>query len=100
MNKIEGEESFLIIDKDKNKNRINYKDPFINESTEVESIYLPLSKQTKPVPYKDKSKIVHEKKRSGSLSRISSFSFEKKKDECFIGNNIIINMDFEILEDN
>ena len=100
MNKIEGEESFLIIDKDKNKNIINYKDPFINESTEVESIYLPLSKQTKPVPYKDKSKITHEKKRSESLSRISSFSFEKKKDECFIGNNIIINMDFEILEDN
>ena len=96
-------ESFLIVDSDKNNNiiinKLNNND-FNIENTTAESIFLPLSKKVKTVPYKDKeaTKINLRYKRSESLSRSSSY-FMNKKDEFFLKNDISIN-DFEILEEN
>ena len=95
-------QSFLIIDNDKNKNIIINNNIFNSQSTTVESIYLPLSKQTKEIPYKDESKVFNNKKRSDSLTRSSrsSIFFDKKKDEFFLYENNNKKMDFEILENN
>ena len=90
-------DSFLIIDeKDIN---VNKKPPnnniniFSIESNTAESIYIPLSKKIKKIPYKEKSKIFSDFKKSESVNRSSSNYFDKKKEEYF-------NLDFEILEDN
>ena len=95
-------QSFLIIDNDKNNNIIINNNIFSSQSTTVESIYLPLSKQMKEIPYKEESKIFNNKKRSDSLTRSSrsSIFFDKKKDEFFLYDNNNKNMDFEILDNN
>ena len=92
-------ESFIIIDNDKKTNDIIINNPINNnnlfniESSTVESIYLPLSKKIKEVPYKDSTKITVKYKRSESLSKSSSVFMSKKKDEFFLN-------DFEILDKN
>ena len=85
-------DSFIIIDNEKNikNNSISL---FNNDSTTVESIYIPLSKKINTIPYKENSKIFPEYKRSESTSRTSSIYIDKKKEEFF-------NLDFEILEEN
>ena len=94
-------DSFLIVDNDKNNNIIINKinNNYNLENTTAESIYIPLSKKTKKVPYKEGTKINVKHKKSESLSKSSSIFMSKKKDEFFRKNDININ-DFEILDEN
>ena len=94
-------DSFLIVDNDKNNNIIINKinNNYNLENTTAESIYIPLSKKTKKVPYKEGTRINVKHKKSESLSKSSSIFMSKKKDEFFRKNDININ-DFEILDEN
>ena len=78
--------SFVVIENDKNdknnnnKNNINL---FNSDSSTAESIYIPLSKKIKEIPYKDNSKKFLDHKRSESVDENASISIEKKKTEFF-----------------
>ena len=82
-------DSFVILDDNYNINTISLS----NSEKTVESIYIPVSKKTKKIPYKDNPKDFPKYKRSESNSRISSIYIDKKKSEYF-------NLEFEVLEDN